>query len=96
MTLREFLTNNGASFVKPTQKLTGLNFRNADNKIVCTVLTDNCPEDETGCFQFIRDHANFNVVEQAGSNIIRLSAPVDKGFEMAGLWDEPKQVSRKK
>ena len=89
MTFSEFLSQNSASFVKPTANLNGLNFRNAENRVVATVLVENCPQSETEIFQWIKERMNYTVSVNAGNSIIRLNAPVDKGFSLNSLFATP-------
>ena len=89
MTFQEFLSTNAASFVKPTANLNGLNFRNAENRVVATVLVEDCPQSETEIFSWIKERMNYTVSVNAGNSIIRLNAPVDKGFSLDSLFAAP-------
>lgn len=95
MTFSEFLRTNGGSFVKATANNNGLNIRNAEGSVVATILMTEVPAEDQ-ILQWVKDRLNHTVSTNSQNQIIRLNAPVEKGVELAGLWDEPKQVSRKK
>lgn len=96
MTFSEYLRSNAASYVKPTANSNGLNFRTSEGKVVGTILMQEPPTEESEILDWVKSNLNHNVRTSVGSNIISLQAPVDKGFELAGLWDEPAAKSSKK
>lgn len=96
MTFSEYLRSNSASYVKPTANLNGLNFRTAEGKVVGTILMQEPPTEEGEILAWVKSNLNHTVRTSTGSNIISLQAPVDKGFELSGLWDEvPAKAKRK-
>lgn len=95
MTFSEYLRSNSASYVKPTANLNGLNFRTSEGKVIGTILMQEPPTEESEILAWVKSNLNHNVRASAGSNIISLQAPVDKGFELTSLWDEPEVKGKK-
>lgn len=91
MTLTEFLKNSNTAFVKPTQRLNGLNFRTAEGKLTATILMENPPETEGDILTWVKEHLEWNVTTQEDNSIIRVSKPrvIDYGMSLDSLFNTP-------
>lgn len=90
MTFSEFLRENNVSFVKATQKGTGLNLRTSEGSLVATIMTS-VPAD---ILAWVKERLEFTATISAtdsGNTMLRLAAPVvvDYGESLESLFAAP-------
>lgn len=97
MNFSEFLRENNVSFVKATQKGTGLNLRTSEGTLVATIMTP-VPEN---ILAWVKDRFEYTATinqTPSGNVMLRLSAPVvvDHGESLESLFNAPEKSKKVK